>query len=92
MKEYRRGSHSVFQLRIHIVWCTKYLQKVMKRDVGLGLRELSTGGNGCRHEAILPVAQKISRMRGLKTTLRTTQSEMMSFMWSGTLRHILRPP
>ncbi len=40
MKEYRRGSHSVFQLHIHMVWCTKYRKKVLKKDVGLRLREL----------------------------------------------------
>jgi len=30
MKEYRRGSHSIFQLHIHMVWCTKYRKKVLK--------------------------------------------------------------
>jgi putative transposase len=41
MKEYRRGSHSVFQLHIHMVWCTKYRKKVLEKDVGNRLRELS---------------------------------------------------
>ena len=41
MKEYRRGSHSVFQLHIHMVWCTKYRKKVLKKDVGVRLRDLS---------------------------------------------------
>ncbi len=40
MKEYRRGSHSVFQLHVHLVWCTKYRKKVLVQDVGLRLREL----------------------------------------------------
>ena len=40
MKEYRRGSHSVFQLHTHLVWCTKYGKKVLKRDVGIRLRDL----------------------------------------------------
>jgi putative transposase len=41
MKGYRRGSHSVFQIHIHLVWCTKYRKKVLKKDIGLRLRELS---------------------------------------------------
>ena len=40
MKEYRRGSHSIFQLHIHMVWCTKYRKKVLKDDVGVRVREL----------------------------------------------------
>ncbi|MCK4708194.1 MAG: transposase, partial [Gammaproteobacteria bacterium] len=34
MKDYRRGSHSVFQLHIHLVWCTKYRKNVLRKDVG----------------------------------------------------------
>ena len=40
MKEYRRGSHSVFELHIHVVWCTKYRRKVLRNDVGVRLRDL----------------------------------------------------
>ena len=41
MKDYRRGSHSVFQLHIHLVWCTKYRKNVLRKDVGERLRDLS---------------------------------------------------
>ena len=40
MKEYRRGSHTVFQIHLHVVWCTKYRKKVLGNDVGKRLREL----------------------------------------------------
>ena len=40
MKEYRRGSHTAFQLHIHLVWCTKYRKKVLRKDVGERLRDL----------------------------------------------------
>ena len=40
MKEYRRGSDSIFQLHLHMVWCTKYRKKVLKDDVGVRMREL----------------------------------------------------
>ena len=40
MKEYRKGSHSVFSLHAHLVWCSKYRKKVLVGDVGHRLREL----------------------------------------------------
>jgi putative transposase len=39
MEEYRRGSHSVFRLHVHLVWCTKYRKKVLTKPVG----EAATG-------------------------------------------------
>ncbi len=41
MEEYRRGSHSVFRLHVHLVWCTKYRKGILKGDVGYRLRELA---------------------------------------------------
>ncbi len=41
MDEYRRGSHTIFRLHIHLVWCVKYRKKVLKKDIGLRLRELA---------------------------------------------------
>ena len=41
MKDYRRGSHSIFQLHVHLVWCTKYRKDVLRKDVGKRLRDLS---------------------------------------------------
>ncbi|MDQ6967594.1 MAG: IS200/IS605 family transposase [Mariprofundaceae bacterium] len=40
MKDYRRGSHSVFQIHLHMVWCTKYRKKVLEKDIGERLREI----------------------------------------------------
>jgi REP element-mobilizing transposase RayT len=41
MSEYRRGTHSVFQLHVHLVWCTKYRRAVLRGNVGYRLRELT---------------------------------------------------
>jgi putative transposase len=41
MEEYRRGSHTLFRIHIHLVWCTKYRKKVLRGIVGKRLRELS---------------------------------------------------
>ena len=40
MEEYRHGSHSLFKLHVHIVWCTKYRKKVLRGNVGIRLRDL----------------------------------------------------
>ena len=41
MEEYRRGSHTVFRLHVHLVWCTKYRRSVLVQDVGHRFRELA---------------------------------------------------
>lgn len=40
MEDYRRGSHTVYDIKYHIVWVTKYRYKVLTGDVGLRVREL----------------------------------------------------
>ena len=37
---YRKTSHSVYDLKYHLVWITKYRKKVLQREIGLRLREL----------------------------------------------------
>ena len=44
MPEYRKGSHTVYDLKYHIVWITKYRKKVMRGETGLRLRELIKQG------------------------------------------------
>jgi putative transposase len=41
MEEYRRGSHTVFRLHVHLIWCTKYRKSVLVKDVGHRFRELA---------------------------------------------------
>jgi putative transposase len=40
MAEYREGSHSRFDLKIHVVWITKYRKKVLVGDIAVRVREL----------------------------------------------------
>ena len=40
MKDYRRGSHTVYQLHYHFVFIPKYRKPVLRGDVGLRVREL----------------------------------------------------
>ncbi|MCP4215100.1 MAG: IS200/IS605 family transposase [bacterium] len=38
--DYRYGSHTVFNIKYHFVWVTKYRYQVLKGDVALRVREL----------------------------------------------------
>jgi putative transposase len=40
MTEYRKGSHTVYDLKYHIVWITKYRKEVLRGEIGIRLREL----------------------------------------------------
>ena len=38
--EYRSGSHSRYDLKVHVVWITKYRKKVLRGEISSWLREL----------------------------------------------------
>lgn len=38
--EYRGGAHTIFDLRYHVVWCTKYRYKVLTGDVAIRARDM----------------------------------------------------
>ena len=40
MENYRKTSHSVYDLKYHLVWITKYRKQVFFGDVAIRLREL----------------------------------------------------
>jgi putative transposase len=40
MNEYRHGSHSVFEIHLHLVWVTKYRKPVLVGPIGKRAREL----------------------------------------------------
>lgn len=37
---YRKGSHSIFDLKYHIIWCTKYRYRILTGEVANRIREL----------------------------------------------------
>ena len=37
---YRKTSHAVYDLKVHLVWITKYRKGVLRGEIGLRLREL----------------------------------------------------
>ncbi|MCP4371267.1 MAG: IS200/IS605 family transposase [Deltaproteobacteria bacterium] len=40
MRSYRKSSHSVHDLKVHLVWITKYRYKVLSKDIGMRIREI----------------------------------------------------
>ena len=40
MKDYKRGSHTIWDCKYHLVWVTKYRYPVLGGDIGLRCREL----------------------------------------------------
>ena len=40
MEDYKRGSHTVWDCKYHLVWTTKYRYEVLGGDVGQRCREL----------------------------------------------------
>lgn len=38
--DYRAGSHSRYELKVHLVWITKYRKRILSGDISLRLREL----------------------------------------------------
>lgn len=40
MGEYRRGSHTIYEIKYHLVWVTKYRYQVLTGEVARRVREL----------------------------------------------------
>jgi putative transposase len=40
MNSYRKTSHSIYNIKCHIVWITKYRKAILTNEIGLRLREL----------------------------------------------------
>jgi len=40
MAEYRHSAHAVFDLKYHVIWCTKYRYKILRGRVAERARNL----------------------------------------------------
>jgi len=40
MRSYKTGSHTVHDLKVHLVWITKYRYQVLTKEVGIRMRDL----------------------------------------------------
>ena len=41
MENYRKSSHTVYDIKYHIVWITKYRKQILRADIAHRLRELT---------------------------------------------------
>ena len=39
-REYREGAHTIYDIKMHLVWVTKYRHKVLRGEIGLRMRDL----------------------------------------------------
>lgn len=53
MPEYRHGSHSVFEIHLHLVWVTKYRKPVLSGAVGSRVRDPIRGIGGASDVPII---------------------------------------
>ena len=40
MRSYRKSTHAVHDLKVHLIWITKYRYKALTKDVGLRVRDI----------------------------------------------------
>jgi putative transposase len=59
MKDYRRGTHTTFEIHLHLVWVTKYRKPVMTGEVGTRLRELIR--EVCRNQEVTIIKGHLSK-------------------------------
>ena len=53
MAEYRRGSHTLYDIKYHFVWVTKYRYHVLRGEIAERLRELLIQGCQARNMTII---------------------------------------
>ena len=44
MVEYKKGSHTIYDIKYHFVWVTKYRYRIIEKRMGIRLRELIRQG------------------------------------------------
>ena len=59
MTNYRNGSHTVYEIKYHFVWITKYRYKILRGNIALRLRELLR--QGCEAKEIQVIRGSISK-------------------------------
>lgn len=53
MDEYNEGSHTVYNIKYHVIWVTKYRYKVLNKSIASRLRELIRQGCEARNITIV---------------------------------------
>ena len=40
MKDYRKGSHCIYDIKCHVVWTTKYRKRILSPEIGRRVRDI----------------------------------------------------
>ena len=59
MTDYRKGSHTIYDIKYHIIWVTKYRYQVLIGDIAYRLRDLLR--QGCETRGITIVKGNVSK-------------------------------
>ena len=59
MDEYNKGSHTIYDIKYHVIWVTKYRYKVLNKQISSRLRELIR--QGCEARGITIVRGSIGK-------------------------------
>ena len=90
MAKYNVGSHTVYDIKYHFVWITKYRYKVLTRGIGCRLRELLR--QGCDAKGITVIRGSIGKdhvhmLLSCPTSL--SPSQIMQYL-KGRSSHIIQ--
>ena len=90
MTEYRIGSHTVYEIKYHFVWITKYRYKVLHGNIAIRLRELLR--QGCEARGLKIVRGSISKdhVRILLSCPTTLSPSQIAQYLKGRSSHLLQ--
>ena len=81
MADYRNSSHTVYDIKYHFVWITKYRYKILKGNVALRLRELLRQGCEARGIQIMEGAIGTDHVHMmLSCTPKLSPSQIMQYL------------
>ncbi len=59
MKEYRKSSHAVYDIKYHVIWTTKYRYKVLRTEIAQRARDLII--QGCQARGIVIIKGSVGK-------------------------------
>ncbi len=90
MAEYRNGSHTVYDIKYHFVWITKYRYKVLKGNVAVRLRDLLKQGCDAKRLTIIKGSVRVDHVHMLLSCpTDLAPSQIMQYL-KGRSSHLLQ--
>lgn len=59
MVEYKKGSHTIYDIKYHFIWVTKYRYRIIEKKMGIRLRELIR--QGCENIGITIIKGNVGK-------------------------------